>query len=87
MRKWKSPSDGHYQILLVDFGKATKVDEGKLYILNAIEKDEYSRILHQKLLKPRASRQPTVTCSQLGAFYIMSQIVSRFPPVNTKRKD
>ena len=27
--------------ILVDFGKATKVDEGKLYNLNAIEKDEY----------------------------------------------
>ena len=35
----QNPSDGHYQILLVDFGKATKVDEGKLYNLNAIEKD------------------------------------------------
>ena len=36
-----NPSDQHYQILLVDFGKATKIDNGKLYSLNAIEKDEY----------------------------------------------
>lgn len=31
----------NYQILLVDFGKARKVDQGKFLHLNAIEQDKY----------------------------------------------
>ena len=35
---------GNYQVLLVDFGKATNTSQGKLYQLTDYEKDEYRRL-------------------------------------------
>ena len=57
----------NYQVVLIDFGKATKATEGKRYHLLEHEKAEYKlRYAHLplKLLKVTADRQHRVICIQ-----------------------
>ena len=73
IEKTTTSTTGNYQIVLVDFGKATKLTQGRMYHLNWQEKHESFHNCHLKLLKGTADSVP---CMQLAESCTKLQTVS-----------
>ena len=78
IEKTTTSTTGNYQIVLVDFGKATKLTQGRMYHLNWQEKHEYQQKFPQ--LPPEVvegdCRQCTHICMQLAESCTKLQTVS-----------
>jgi len=76
---------GKYQILVIDFGKATKATQGNFLYLNSQEKKEYQRKFPQiapEVIEVIQGNQYLVTCTLLEDYFTELLRVAAFPPVH-----
>ena len=87
----QNPWDNQYQIVLVDFGKANKIEEGKFYYLNAHEKEEYRmKFSHiaPELIEGESKQTPYSDMFAVGGIiYKIAEIVNSFLLASATRKN